>query len=691
MAKRKDDGDSPHKRLEQRQGERLARSWRKNRDTKLRGDKYARYIHGDPPPLKNDTGGRGDGDKGLTEAQREMRALGKGWIVTTYPYHGQVRDAIIPSLVSKEGTWVEMEDDVPPGADEMVKADVDLSNGRNRIFRELAKLIDEASVIKQQLRACVDDTLQYGNGWLFIDFSNERKLARIRWVSAQRVMYDTEPDIDPFGDLQQWRAVAGAMPLSTAQHMLKNVWGEGKDAWAKKGHEFQPVEYIDNEDGEAEETPTDFVRLVHVYVRGNNPYTDAADLDVEPGAETEKTGDDPVYKGRDECLVFEATGRMDGEDSYVLIARYPSPYPFDFPMIPLMLTDDNESFCKPPFYQRSHSLCLALNGAIRNYNTKMFALARTIVGYDPSKFTKATFTKTFFGPDALNLVEFNGGDMMRAFAAIPMGEVPKELQTGIAGNKALADEVSGLDVYELEQRSHQPATNAALQDSQKQLRLDEKADRVEAVYERAMNMALGLCMKVMTAEEVAAKIGDQWMGWYDDNGVRKSRYWNDEITDNRAIREMARIKIEPRSVRFVSPEQELTDLQMFMGKITEYAAQVQQANETNPQVASALAKVFNVALEEMAGKLRLSKRKSLRFDLNAIVTQPIQQQQVPEQSVSQTVGADGSQTIEASGPAGDPMAEPMEFLGNLRDRGLSVDPSAAQIANMMGGGNAPQQ
>lgn len=674
--------------LAEAQGTRLAYSWKELTEVKKRGAKYERYIHGDPPPLVGDNA-RADSSK-LTEAQREARALGKGWIVVTRPYHGETRAAIISSLVSKGATWVDVQRVAPDDADEAVKRDIDVENGFNRVCRELAKVIDKQSRTKQQLRSAVDDALQYSQGWLYIDFDAETTLARIRWTSTLRVMVDLEPDCDPFGDMQQWRALCSAWPIDKAEYMLREQWGKGEEAWVKKGHEFTPAaDDYETEDGTREKMPTEYTRLVHVYVRGANPYTNVADLGVDADDVVEDAGDDPVYEGRDECLVFEATGQMDEPGGYILIARYPYPFPCDFPLEPLALTDDNSGFYKPPFYQMSHSLVLAANSALRNYATKTFQMTRMTIGYDPSKFNKDSFRKTFFGPDAANLVEFKGGDMTRAFQAMQMGEVPKDLKEAIGAFDGFVSEVSGQDVYEIEQRSHQPATNAALQDAQKQLRLDEMADRVEVAYERAMTKALMACCKLMTAEDVAKHIGDEFMGWYDDNGVRKAKYWPDEkLIDNEAIRTMVDLHIEPRSVRFASPQQELEDLQMYAGKVTEYAAQVQQANEVNPTVAAELARVFNATLDELATKLRLTRRNDLKFDLMKIATPPIPQGPAPMQSASTTVGADGSQTVEASAPAGTPMDGPLGFMKQLQGQGMTVDPAMQQLrqAMMEGGG-----
>lgn len=665
------------KELEQTQSERLSYSFRQLKEACRERSKYERYVKGDPPPKVTDRGpGRTD-EKLLTEAQLEARALGKGWINVTVPLHGLTLAAIKPSLVSKAATWEDHEKPLPEGADPEAEQKLEIERGQNRIFRELAKQIDQHSDIKRQLRSSVEDAT-YGNGWLFTDFDTEHGIMRIRWANAERVMVDLEADSDPVGDLQQWRALCKSYPLDKAQYLLKNVWGKGENAWAKKDHQFEPVQHAKNDyTDQVEEMPTKFVNIVHVYVRANNPYTSEADLDVEPGKEEEPVGDDPVYKGRSECLIFEAVGPLEDEQSYKFIARYPNPLPVEFPLIPLMLLDDNKRFYKPAIYQQSHSMCVATNAAIRNYNTKLFQLTRMIMGYDPQRFTKKTFEKVFFGPDALNLVEFKGGDISRAFEALKMGEVPKELAEGIANDKALFDEVSQREIFEIEQRSHQPATNAALQDAQKQLRLDDMADRVERAYQEVMNAAVCGCRMLMTAEQVASWVGDEYMGWYDDNGVQKSKYWDETISDPRAVRMMVDMRIEPRSVRFVSPEQQIADLERYTTRVNEYASTVQKANEANPQLAAALADVFNAALEEYADLLRLPKRRRVQFDLKAVLTPPTPEpQQMPEQTTAAEMGPDGSISMEQTGPAPD-AAE--QFKQILAGRGMDVAPEAGDV------------
>lgn len=656
------------------QGFRLSLSWREVEDFKRKCKQYGRYIHGDEPPRYMDEGRRTPENR-LTEAQKEKRALGRGWIVATYPMHSLTLNALSPAAVSRYGTWVDQQKAVPENATDEESERILKFNGLQQIFRQLAMKIDKLSDTRQQLRAAFSDGM-LGMGWLESGYDREHGIGCIKWANTFRVMVDIEPDSDPFGKLQRWNAIAGAMPIDEADYALKNEWnqgeGESDDVWTKKGHEFKPLSgKVERDDGTIEETPTRMCRLVWVYKCGDSPYLSGANLDAEKGEPVEVAGDDPVYKnGKDEVLIFEALGELTEKSQYVLVARFPWPFPA-MPFTPIWFTDDNSKFYKPAFYQASHAMCVAANGAIRDFVTKTFQLTRMIMLVRQGAFNKKQMEDALFGPDAMRIVEaLQNGAPEQLIQAAKMGDMPKELAEAIGLTSSLFDTASQRQVLENQQRSHQPATNAALMDAQKQLRIDEVADRVERCYQTAMEKALVACSATMSAEEVARHIGDEYMGWYTPDGEtgRVSRFWDDSIDDPRALRERVTIALQPRSVRFVSDTQKMLDLDKFAATAMNMWTQISAANQGNPQLAGAMAKFGNALMAEYADLLHLDHRESLKVDLNAAVSQPVVEP--PEVSMTQSETPEGTD-VTVKGP---PDAA-QRMMGAMANKGMDVEPA----------------
>lgn len=672
--------------LEAMMGKRLSYA-RKRLETIIERSKvYRPFIEGDAPMTLTD-------DSDLETVKQEEREVGRGWRMTSIPAHGMLRQVLLPSLVARAPTFVNRGRPVPANATPMQAISYELERRRGEVFVQLAKAIYREYDVQRQVLAAVDDALLTGVGWLEVDFDPERKLPRIRWHDAQRVLVDCETINDPFGACQRWRAVCWTMPVSDARVLAAS--------WGAKSYEFQPItERVQQrtDSWEPDDMPTEFVRLVRVYVKGDSPWLPDADITTKSGGKVETVGDDDVYKGKDELLVFEARGDFDDEEQYRFIARMPWKFPVDhddFPLQPLKFTHCNDSFYSYSFYQPGHSLQVALNWAMRYYNTDCMNSARRLIMYDKAALSKETMDHALFGTDALPCIPTNKGQFDAVFRSVEFGKPAPQLQEAIGGNLSQYRDVTGLSAFDAETRSHSTATDAAIRNEGAQLRIGALADRVEEMIRHAMRKALMAARALMTADDVARWIGEDALDIQeqlmpDGSVLRTSPLW-DEEADTATIRREVDVHIEPRSVRFVSPEQEISDIERMVGKNLELLRVVQETNVQNPQLAAAIAKAGNAALAAFAERLHLPNADDMMVDLRAAATAPIPQTPPPQVSQTMSMTPDGGQSLETTapvesmgtGPAGE-LAGLVQSLG-LNPANVPGDLGAA-VASRLGGG-----
>ena len=673
-------GDKPTvKNLEVTQGQRLAYSRVMLDDIIKQGDAYREFIEGSAP----DVATPGDEDDLSPQEQAERKAMGRGWRKTSIPAHGVLRQVLLPSLVSRPPAWVNRGrrkpryEDMTPQEQEACE----LEKRRGTVYSTLADVIYRTGQTQQQILASVDDAMQYTVGWLEVDFDKERKLPRIRWQAADRVLVDMESDADPFGKNHRWRAVCWTMSHEDAKKKAKTVWN-------KPRYEFSPekrtmLEADDDGFGNptSQEAPTEYVRLVRVYVRGDSPFLDTANVGSDD--QIEDVGKDDVYNGKNEILIMEAKGRWDDYGSYKLIARMDWPFPVDhddFPLEPVKITHSNYNFYPYSIYQPGHSLQIALNWAMRYFNTDAYHSSRRIIGYMQGAFDKKTLEAALFSPDNLNAIEFKSqGDMERALKPLDFGQPSPTLDKAIGGNQVQYDKATGLDAFNLEARSHRTATDAAIQNEESQLRVGAMADRVEEAITNAMRKALMCARKLMTAEEVAAHIGPELLKFktsLDEKGneVRISEIWDDTIDDTESIRAEVDIHIEPRSVRFVSPEQELNDMDRLAAVQDKLLLTIGKINESNPVLAESYARAYNAMMKAYVERMHIINGDEFLIDLRAAITPPIPQQPMgqpgmpPGGGAPQGGGPQGPVTTQLSAATQELGLNPANLPGQLADQ-----------------------
>ena len=580
-------------------------------DEKLKhGDAYKVCIVGEPPK---------DADSPITEARK---SIGEGWSKSTIPAHGMLTSVLTPSLIARRPTYINR---ARKSADAKERA-------QGRIYAELAKVIERESDVHAQMSAALDDCYPNTVGWVFVDYDPERRLPLVRQVPCSRVLVDQETDGRGFIRDIRWVAEKRSIPVNDARWLAKNVWDAGD-------YEFKEVEYAWDEDDhdpepEIEEVPTKFVKLVYMYLKGNNPYTSRADLSAAPGDVVERSSEDPAYTGEDELLILECRGDDDEYDAYKIVARQPWPFPCDpdeLPATPLRLTHPDKGFYPHSILQPSHATQVMLNWAMTFYNTDVFNSARRFVAYDPTQFPDdKSLRRAFGGSDNLALIRATRAFDKNAIMPVSFGQPNPAIAESVSANQMQYDQISGKVAFDAEQRnrSHQTATGAAISNESAQVRIGRLADMVEAAYKSVMRKALQCARFHMSAEDVAAWIGAEMLEFEetpaaDGTPVMVSNLWNDADRSPEAIRKEVDIDIEPRSVRFVSPEQEVNDIQLLMDKQMLLAKEIKGSLDAQMgPFAVALARAGNAAIEALAERLHLANADDFLIDLNMVIPPP---------------------------------------------------------------------
>ncbi|MBK9976216.1 MAG: hypothetical protein IPP14_15730 [Planctomycetes bacterium] len=663
-------GERPDEALARVAGMRLAFSAPTNSLIEEQAKVYGQFIFGEAPAL-------GEGGKRSADEKK----MGRGWSLASLPLHGMLRQVLLPTLLSREPTWINR---ARIGGD-------DIEKGRGKLYEELAKVIYRESDVHREAACAIDDAMLKRCGWFLVDYDSKKRLPRIRWVDAKNVLTDRENGHSPFPRDQRWWAEFRTISIKDAEYYAKTQWGADKD------YEFTPLTTdIDDDDRvqldgtellgpdgsplqRVNERPTEFVRLVYVYVKGANPYGMAASNKAKPGDIVEKGGTDAMYHGKDEVLVLECIGDKDDAKGYKFVGRKDFPFPCDpgeCPAEPLRVTMDNRDFYPASIYQPGHSLQVAANWALRYYNTDIHNSARRIVLYADGTVDEKALQKGLWGEDNLVTLKTKGGRVPEQwFRVVGFGEPNPALKEAIPANVQQYRDAVGLDKLDMEARSNRTATDAAILNQGAQVRIGFMADQVEYALANVMRKALQCARWNMSAEDVAYWVGPELLEFYDvkltktetDFGgeteyevptgevVKVSDLWNEEVRDPAAIRDEIGIDVEPRSVRFVDPQAEMQDIQVLVNKQMEFHKRISEAQ--TPQEKMVIARAGNAALKMLADRMHLPNSHELLYDLNDVMGIPMGAEQVGAQAqmmgaMQPGAGPQGPETPQAEGAAG---------------------------------------
>lgn len=663
------DNEKPEEALARVQGMRMAYAAPVHAQIEAEAKVYESFIFGEAPETDNAEGRKKSADE---------QKMGRGWSMASLPLHGQLRSVLLPTLLSREPTWVNR---ARLGGGKIEKA-------RGKIYEALAKVIYQENDVHREAACALDDAMLKRCGWFLVDYDPKKRLPRVRWVDARRVLTDRENSHSPFQRDQRWWSEFRTISLKDAEYLAEKEWGA-------KGYEFTALttEIDDTEalqvdgveilgaNGEplrrVTERPTEFVRLAYVYIKGANPYGGRASNKAKPGDIVEKGGEDAVYTGRDELLILECVGKYDDAKAYKFVGRKDWPFPCDpgeCPAEPLRITMDNRDFYPASIYQPGHSLQVAANWALRYYNTDLHNSARRIVLYADGTVDQKAMDKGLWGEDNLVTLKVKGGRVPEQwFRVVGFGEPNPALQQAVPANIQQFRDAVGLDKLDMEARSNRTATDAAILNQGAQVRIGYMADQVELALANVMRKALQCARWNMSAQDVAHWVGAGLLDFYDVNltktetdyggteyevptgeTIQVSDLWDDTVRDPASIRDEIGIDIEPRSVRFVDPQAEMQDIQVLVAKQMEFHRRISGA--MTPQEKMVIAKAGNAALRMLAERMHLANAHEILYDLNDIMNLPPGPEQVG--AAAQMMGAvqsgmqQGPVTPQAEGAAG---------------------------------------
>lgn len=545
------------------------------------GYKLTRYIYGDPPM---------EGEQFQEYLRRfgtetEDQKIKQGWLTALVPMHSILRGVIMPFVLGGKAKWFNRRRE---GADE-------LEVGRNELFARIAQSVWDESDSKFELYRALDDAFWARVGWVETDLDDRIMWPRHKWVDCRDVLVDCETRSPDHRDMR-WMGRKLLLDVDTAKWMAKELWDAPLHEFTTVtyGPEFEEQERERSEvvpgarrsdSSAAIDAPTEFVRLLRVFVKGENPQTTSAKIAKRDMGDP--AGHDAMYDGKDHVLILEAAGGYGVKDSYKIVGRIDWPFPCDpgeTPLTPVKLTRDNRNFYPYPITQPAHPLQVITNVAIQAYYTDMRNSARRIVGVQPQSFQNDTeASKVLKSDDALVAFMLKQGHTTeQAVKVANFGQPNSSLNTGQEMGRELYRLISGLQSFEVEVRANQTAFNTSVQNEQSQLKLHDLAEMPEWAATMMQRKALMCARANLNYDEVRAKVlspkrddGSLFEREALTSGGAKqvtSDLWATK-PDWKEIRMEVDVNLEPRSMRFKNPDQqaaevkEMMDYQMAMVRI----------------------------------------------------------------------------------------------------------------------------
>jgi hypothetical protein len=597
------------------------------------GEKFWRYIYGDPPLWHDPDALAAYLERFSTDS--EDQKIKQGWITAIVPMHAVLRGVVLPYVMGGEARWF----------NELREGAKSLEVGRNELYARVAQAAWQRCDAKAAFYRGLDDAFWARCGWVETDLDDRIDLPRHVWRDARDVLVDAETRSPDHRDMR-WMGVKSFLPLETAQWLAKEQW----DA---KGYDFKPVEFTSDDDDSLREgtevvpgarssdtsaaidSATDFVRILRVFVKGENPNTMSARLskrDMDDPA-----GHDDMYDGKDHVLILEACGGYGLADGYKIVGRMEWPYPCDpgeTPLTPIKLTRDNRDFYPYPITQPAHPLQVVTNVALSAYYTDMRNSARRVFGVQPEAFQDEAEARALIEADPddalIGVLLKKGYSIDQAIQIKNMGLPNASLNVGQEMGRELYRLISGLQSFEVEVRANQTAFNTAIQNTQSQLKLQDITEMPDWAAKTAQRKALMCARANLNYEEIKRWVippegvnedGQPFEREENTSGggtIIVSDLWPAK-PDWQDIRDEIEVDLQPRSMRFKNPDQQAAEIK----EIADYQTQmVRIAGDTlkggNASGARAVLKLMNNSVRLMCKLKNILHWQELMVDPDEI-------------------------------------------------------------------------
>lgn len=538
--------------------------------------RYERYIYGLPH-----FGSEEDRTNYYNDISEnpDVDAMKEGWDTTTFPLHGMFRNVMLPYMMSNDPVFINRQRlHAGPLESAMIDLHADLSS---RIWIE--------SEATDEFKRALDDAFCYRMGWMKTYYDKRMMLPTHKWVDARDMLFDTETKSPRIKD-KRWVAEKITLPIETAEYFAKQIWDAGK-------YEFEGVRFEDTDlaaqtstraRGEntrrrepVEDGLSEYVRLVMVEIKGENPYTHSARFSSKKM--NDPAGHDDVYDGKDHVLILEAVGGFANADSYRPVARVDWQFPCkrgEFTYTPIVLTKDNRGPYPYSIMQPGHSAQVATDTSIQAYNTDLVNSARRWGAYQPEAFQDEADARRIIEGDAALLMAplKQNQDPNKVIAIGNFGSPNPATQMGFAQNRENYEAVMGMNKFDVQVRANQTAYNTGVQNEAAQVKIDDVSALVERAVIKVAEKGVMCARANMTSDELK-----EWINVPKDIGgepveVQRVTSTGTPVIDNILwpdnpdwgdIRREVTINLESRSIRFTNPEREAQDLTEIMGKQTE--------------------------------------------------------------------------------------------------------------------------
>lgn len=582
-------------RLERAAASRVASAREKRATRQREGDVYAAMIRGD---RAKDAG---------------VAALSGDWNKTELPLLAKHDTALAAAVYFQKPRII---NNVPDGAPPVAV--------RRSIIeeRKLAYYVRETDLM-DQLELAFADARPYGRGFVELSFDQVRGHSCARFVPFSQALVDNETDHSTRSGDQRWTGRELTMSLSAA----KERWPDYKfSAYDEPGAASASPTLRVREEQTADPAsigagnsgqPEGRVRIVRLYLNGDNPETPKGDITAGPGEPVEEgeseggSGEEPEQVKDTEALFDHGVNEVAyfevrADNTLKLIEKRPCDYVIDLdatPIIGCSITVDVTDYYSVPVFRPYWSLANQADWMMSVVNTdaRVHSMIRWVL--DSEVFTPSDVEKLLSGKHNDALLKPNVRQVVDAMKKIDFGQPSPVARQAADLCMALYGQLSNLEVITLEgsERSHQSATVGALQDKRAQLLVAMYASKFEAFVCKVFRMLAQIDRSLMTREQVAAIVGAD---------VVDEEAWPEKMEPEEIRREYW-IDLETRSMRFVSEDQQAQELTTLLTQQTQMLA---AASKMPPGVAALFIRSANATLSRVSRILHIPNAQELMID-----------------------------------------------------------------------------
>jgi hypothetical protein len=533
---------------------------------------------------------------------------GAGYVLTNVPLFVKYNEALSSAIFYKNPK-LQVRKREGQGEIAAVRAEVER--------RKLEYYVHETDLM-DNIKLCFAEARPKGTAFVECHFDRVRGHATARWSPFAQTLVDSDTEHSPRVADLMWTGRERAYSLAAAKERFPDYkWHDVYGAPDTDAPErFKVTETGMDRLGGGESEDNKRVRVLTVYMRGTKTASakDASQLarpsEPEDGTESESEGDydqsdapadkpqqaqksEALYKGGNQVAHYEICS-----DGLYLIASGKADYVCDdFPLIPLRITVDPREFYAHSMFLPFYDLARQSEAMLRIANTQARKHARTVHLLDEQVFTDEEAATINEGPDHVLLRK---KDVMRAansMQKMDFGEPKQFVQESARMNMEIFRDLSSMDALTLGspgggQGVERSATGSMLLDKRAQRLAQKFADEFEAFVARVLRTISQIDRSLMTRAQVQKIVGE-------DIQVTEE-VWPNEWDEKDILGEYD-IIIESGSMRYVSEEQKVADMNALVDRWVQFIAQVpDMAQKIGPPATSLLAHRFFRAIQRQA-------------------------------------------------------------------------------------------